>query len=301
MITDITQKELQFRTRSKLGLKPEKLNFKTENSSISENVVQLDVYRQYWEALSDFRERFRLNVDFLRGRQLDEYVTDDDGETVKESEYISDQGKTPFVQNIIRPVLRSIEGLFRQDAGKSIVVSRKPQSAGAEKMLTNAVQSVLQSNNVKEIDARTLDYFLLSGVPCQRAGYDYDDEYDRYDVVLNYINPNYIAFNNDISDIRGRDLRTIIQLHDLSLDELILGFAESEEDEKFLKDLYRIDNYETPDYNQLTKERVQSLDFYVPIEIHKCRVIEVWDKRVVKSIEYHDEIDGSEGFWECPG
>lgn len=298
MITDITQKEIRFRTRSKLGLKPEKLSFSEESTSFNYNeVVKLDEYAQYYDSLSDVRERFRKNVDFLRGRQLDEFVVDDDGNTLKESEYISAQGKTPFVQNIIRPVLRSIEGLFRQDAGKSIVVSTKENSAASEKQLTNALQSVLKINETKEIDPRTLDYFLLSGLPCQRMGFDRIDDLGRKDVVIDYIDPNYILFNNDISDIRGKDLRLIGQLHDLTLDQVYVHFAENETDRKILKRIFRPDTYETPNQSNLSRERVESLDFYVPTESHKCRVIEIWEKKAVEIIEYHDEIDGEEDEW----
>lgn len=299
MITDITQKEIKFRTRSQLGLKPEKLNFSDGSPSFNyHEVVKLDEYRQYWESLHEVRERFRTNVDFLRGRQLDGFVVDDDGNTLKESEYISAQGKTPFVQNIIRPVLRSIEGLFRQDAGKSLVVSRKDNSAQAEKMLTNALQSVLKTNETKEIDPRTLDYFLLSGLPCQRLGFDRIDEFDRRDIIIDYINPNYIFFNNDIADIRGKDLRLIGQLHDLTIEDVYVHFAKNDNDKKVLKRIFRPDTYETPNQSNLTRERMESLDFYVPMETHKCRVIEVWEKKAVDIIEYHDEIDGSEGEWK---
>lgn len=298
MITDITKKELKFYTRSNLGIKPKTPDFrKTENASF-ENIVRLDAYRMYWESLYDFRQRFQKNVDFLRGRQLEENVTNDDGETVKESEYISEQGKTPFVQNIIRPAIKSIEGLFRQDVGTSVVVSRKPDSAKTEKMLSNALQAVLHLNETREIDPRTLDYFLLSGLPAQRVGFDYISEKERWDVVIDYIDPNYLFFNNDIKDIRGRDLRIIGQIHDLVVDDLYVHFADSKKDKEILKRLFHMDEYETPQYDSLSEQRIKNLDFYVPQETHKCRVIEVWEKRAVDVIEVHDEADGQEYIWD---
>ena len=298
MITDITNKEIKLRTRSQLGLKKEKLTFNENNESLSENAVQLNNYREHWEALRDLRNRFIRNVDFLRGRQLDKYITNDAGETVTEAEYISEQGKTPFVQNIIRPVLKSIEGLFRQDMGQSVVVSRKPNSAGVERVLTNALQSVLSANEIREVDPRTLDYFMLSGLPAQRIGFDMIDHLERYDVVIDYIDPNYLFFNSDIKDIRGNDLRLIGQLHDLTIDDLFVHFAKSEKDKEILREKYPGMNVQAINYNNLSKQRVRSLDFYIPLETHKCRVIEVWEKKAVDVIEYHDEADASEGFWE---
>jgi hypothetical protein len=298
MITDITKQEMKYLTRSNLGIKAKSPDFKHSEHAEFNNILKLDVYRQYWEALHDFRERFRKNVDFLRGRQLEEWVTNDAGETVKESEYISEQGKTPFVQNIIRPAIKSIEGLFRQDIGSSVVVSRKPDSARVEKMLSNALQSVLHLNETREIDPRTLDYFLLSGFPAQRVGFDYLSEKERFDIVIDYLDPNYLFFNNDIKDIRGKDLRLIGQLHDLVADDLYVHFADSAKDKNKLKRLYRMSEYETPNYETLTSDRVKNLDFYVPQEIHKCRVIEVWEKKAVDVIEVHDEADGQEYIWD---
>lgn len=298
MITDITKKEIKLRTRSQLGIKPDKVDFR-ENSSLPGNMVQLDIYRQHWESLSDLRDRFRENTDYFRSRQLEKIVENDNGVSMTEAEYISEQGKTPFVQNIIAPVMKSIEGLFRQDMGQSIVVSRKPDSADLEKMLTNALQSVLTSNEVKEIDPRTLDYFLLSGVPCQRIGFDWVDELQRFDVVINYIDPNYLFFNNDLTDIRGRDLRIIGLIHDLTLDDIYVNFASSEKDRKQLERIYySTDKFGTPNYMNLTEDRVRTLDFFVPQDTNKCRVIEVWEKKSVEVIKVHDEIDGSEDIWD---
>lgn len=297
MITDITKKEQQLRTRSQLGIKPEAVSY-GEPTTLPDNVVKLDVYRHYWEALADFRSRFRKNVDYLRGRQLEKYVTNDAGETMQEKEYISEQGKTPFVQNIISPIVRSIEGLFRQDMGQSIVLSRNPDSAKVEKMLTNALQSVLTNNEAREIDPRTLDYFLLSGLPCQRVGFDFVDELKRYDVIIDYIDPNYMFYNNDIQDIRGKDLRIIGQLHDITFDDLLVNFASAPGDRVRLKRWYHVDENGIPNYENLSRARVRNLDFYMPTETSKCRVIEVWEKLPVEAIEIHDELDPGEDIWE---
>jgi len=300
MITDISPKEMKLRTRSNLGLEPDKILFATEHRNLSDNVVRLDEYRQYWESLEDVRDRMRENIDFMRGRQLERKVVNDSGEAMTEAEYIAEQGKTPYVQNIIRPIVTTIEGLFRQDKGKSMVVSRKPGSAKQEKMLTNALQSVLDVNEISEVDPRVLDYFLASGIPAQRLGFDYWPDLQRHEVLIDYYDPNYIFFNNDIQDIRGKDLRLIGMLHDMTLDDMYVHFARSGSDKEAIRRLYHVDRHETPHYDSLSPERIKNLNFYVPTETHKCRVIEVWEKRAVDVIKWTDEADGSEGEWTRP-
>lgn len=297
MITDVSNTKLK--TRSMLGIQDKTLNIGNNSVTFKTDMHRLERYRQYWEAMQDIRTRTRTNTDYARGRQLERLVTNDAGETVTEREYISAQGKTPFVQNLISPVLKSIEGVFRQDNGQTVVVSRRQDSADVEKMLTDALQAVLQTNMSKEVDAATLRYFLLSGIPVQRLGYDYCPEHEKYDVVIDYYDPNYLFFNNDIADVRGKDLNLVGLIHNLSLDDMYLHFCNSPQDREAIKNIYRVDAMnEMPNYDSFSRARVQNLDFYMPIEPHKFRVIEAWEKKAIEVIEVHDEIDGSKVIWK---
>lgn len=273
----------------------------TPYSDVAENVLMMQTYRNDWDSLSTFRQRYRRVCKFHRGDQWSDLTTDDDGNTVTEEDYIRTQGKLPLKQNIIRPLAKSLEGLFRSEKGKSIVISRKPDSSHIERMLSNALQAVLQVNNAREIDPRTLDLFILSGLPIQKIGYDFIHKYKRYDVCIDYIDPQYIFFNTDIKDIRLNDLRRIGQLHDITMDELFVHFAKNEKDKEILRKLYSgtyrdeiISSY------GLSADRGAALDFFVPVEPHKCRVVEVWEKKAVDVIEYWDQAAAEEGIWERP-
>lgn len=304
MITDISSFDVRSRTRSKLGLKP-KQKVPPMTADINEDLVvqsglqELMALQGDYDSLANFRYRFKRATKYLRGDQWSDYITDDNGDIVTEEQYIQSQGKIPLKQNIIRPIVKSLSGLFRTDRGKSVVISTKPGSAKAEKMLSNALQYVLHQNDAREIDSRTFELFMLSGLPVQKIGYDFIDEYGRYDVVIDYIDPNYIFFNGDIKDVRLKDLRRIGQIHDITLDEVLVHFAKSEKDKKRLKEIYR--GVSRDEYSQITglsPIRGRSLDFYVPTEVHKCRVIEVWYKRATDVIDYWDPANGEEGYWD---
>ncbi|MCF7859861.1 MAG: hypothetical protein K9N07_11155, partial [Candidatus Cloacimonetes bacterium] len=300
MITDISKLDIKRIARRQGNTKTSRRTIKdTSYSNISANMNMMETYRQDWDSLDDFRERYRRVCKFHRGDQWSDKTTNDDGQTVTEETYIQEQGKLPLKQNIIRPLAKSLEGLFRSEKGKSVVISRKPDSAQLEKMLSNAIQYVLQVNEAREIDPRTFDIFVLSGLPIQKVGYDFIDKYGRYDVVIDYVDGQYMFFNTDIKDVRGNDLRRIGQLHDITMDELFVHFAKTEEDKKVLKDLYRyITRHEIVSQYGLSAERGENLDFYLPNETHICRVIEVWEKKAVDVIEYWDQVDGSEGIWD---
>jgi len=300
MITDISKLDIKRLVRRQEGLRSSKVTIKdTSFSNISANMRMMETYHQDWDSLDDFRERYRRVCKFHRGDQWDDKTTNDDGETVTEKTYIQEQGKLPLKQNIMRPLAKSLEGLFRSEKSKSVVVSRKPNSANLEKMLSNAIQYALHINEVREIDPRTFDLFILSGLPIQKVGYDFIDKYGRYDIVIDYIDPQYIFFNSDIKDVRLNDLRRIGQLHDITMDELFVHFAKTKKDKKVLEDLYRpVTKQELVSLYGLSAEKGKNLDFYLPNEPHICRVIEVWEKKAVDVIEYWDKADGSEGIWD---
>lgn len=301
MITDISTFDAQSRTKSRLGLKKKKVNAIRENAELAEGKALNDLmtYQNDWDNLSDFRYRYKRATKYLRGDQWSDYIQNDDGEYVTEEDYITEQGKIPLKQNIIRPIVKSLSGLFRTDRGKSIVISTRPNTAKIEKMLSNALQYALHINDAREIDSRTFELFMLSGLPVQKVGYDFISEYGRYDVVIDYIDPNYIFFNGDIKDIRLTDLRRIGQIHDITLDELFVHFAQSEKDKEKLKLIYApVSKDEFSDIMGLDPYRSQNLDFYIPHDLHKCRVIEVWEKRATNVIDYWDMASGEEGYWD---
>lgn len=300
MITDISTLDAKRIARRAGTIKNNKQTIKeTDYSELAANYLMMQTYRDDWYSLSPFRQRYQRVCKYHRGDQWSDLTTDDDGNTVTEDTYIRDQGKLPLKQNIIRPLAKSLEGLYRSEKGKSIVISRKPKQAELEKMMSNTLQAVLQVNNMKEVDARTFDLYLLSGLPIQRIGYDFIDKYKRFDVKINYIDPQYIFFNTDIKDIRLNDLRRIGQLHDVTMDELFVNFAKSEKDKEFLRKLYSgtLRDELLSTYG-LSADRGAALDFFVPDEPHKCRVIEVWEKKAVDIIEYWDKAAGEEGVWE---
>lgn len=304
MVSDITAMEKQRIERRAMGIVQrakvgEKSVGETPYSELRANTRLMQVLQQDWDSLYDFRQRYQRTCNYHRGRQWEDEVEDDEGNVVTEDEYIRAQGKLPLKQNIIRPLAKSLEGLFRTETGKSIVISRKEKKAELEKMLSNTLQAVLNTNKTREIDPRTFDLFILSGLPVQRIGYDYIDTERRYDVYIDYIDPQYIFFNTDIKDIRLTDLRRIGQIHDLTIDELFVHYAKTEADKEALKRLYSgISRDEIQNTYGLSSDRGKNLDFYIAQEPHKARVIELWEKRAVDIIDYWDQLKGEEGPWE---
>lgn len=287
-------------TMSKMGIKPkEKKEFKITDDAFT--VRKLNVLRQHYDSLYSQRKQREKAVRYFNGDQWHEVVTDGYGNAMREDQYIISQGQIPFVQNIIEPNVRSLIGQFRTDTTNSVVVSRTPDKNKESEMLSNALQYVLKSiNNIKELDARALEELLMSGLCIQKVGFERIPHLKKRDVVVRNIHPSSIFFNGDIQDIRGNDIRIIGELHDWTIDQVVQRFANSEEGvyskkrEEQLRELYSSIDRDHVSLYGLDPEQNYSKDFYIPIDVSKCRVIECWEERHVEIIKAWDYMSGKE-------
>lgn len=272
---------------------------KPERKPISDDTFglrKLDYIRQTWDSLAPFRREIERATRYFNGDQWHEKTTDRYGRTMTEGDYISSQGQVPIKQNVIKPAIRSLQGQFRSNTTSSVVVARTPEKGKESEMLSNTLQYSLTSvNESKEVDSTTLEKFMIAGMGVQRTSYEYISDFQRKDVIFRDMDLYSMFFNGDIQDVRGYDLRIIGRLMDLTLDELIMYFGKTPQREEALRDIYagHTDQlWSVPE--GLSSDAMYSKDFYISNDISKCRVIEAWEKRIVKVMWVHDWMDGVE-------
>lgn len=298
MKSETTIKELKLHSRAKKK-SPEKVN--NERTSyltddmVSENWQLLEVCRQHYDKLADFRDRRRRARKYLRGDQWHELVEDEEGNTITEEAYIKTLGKIPFKQNVIRQLLRSILGQYRTNRSKTYVKARTQEVNNISDMLTNTLQSAQLNNATQELDARNAEEFFLSGAAISKTTYTWIKERNIEDAFDQNVNPNRIFFNTDISDIRLTDLRLIGEIKDVPIDKVITAFARNEADEAKIRSWYS--NVDPRDiiltHDGLSADRMDNLDFYIPSDPGKVRVIEVWELVSDWRTRVHDYLDGT--------
>lgn len=262
---------------------------------VANNVLFLQKCKDYWDSLLSFRERRERARKYYRGDQWYESITDPDtpGQSITEEEYIKNQGKQPFKQNVIRPLIKNLLGQFRSSPVKGHVTARKRDEQGEAEMLTNALHAVQDINLTKDIDTRAYEEFLLSGVVCQKTTYQWWKNRNQEDVYIKNVNPTRLFFNNDISDSRMFNLRIIGELHDLSTTELISMFARTKEEEETIRQWYREQDYQTVTNDAFTPDLIENMDFYIAQGTIKNRVIEVWYLQAEWKTRVKDLADGS--------
>lgn len=293
-----TPEELRGNTNSALGMRKQKivsLPKTTVNDDTTENMHLLEECQQYWDSLRDFRMRRMRNRKYYRGDQWSDEIYDAESRKyIKEEEYIKSQGKVPLKQNQIRQLMKNLIGQFESNPSQTIILSRSRENATQTEMLTNAMQVVHDNNLTESLDARLFEEFGLSGAIIQRLNYRYFKNRNLEDVYIENVNPTRVFFNTDVSDIRLDDLRLIGVIIDTNVDDLVSIFAKSQADEEKIRQIYAsltVNRFLSGE--GLTTSRIDNLDFYIPQDINKARLFEVWYLKGAWKTYAHDPMDGS--------
>lgn len=260
----------------------------------------LEECRDMYDKLRPVRERAQRNINYTLGRQWEDRIIDPEsafiGGTIKEEDYIKRQGKVPLKYNIMNKSKKSIVGTFRQNKQEPVAIARERDDQKLGEMMTIAMQYVYNSNNIYELNARLLEECWVTGMFVRSVYYRHIYEKQMPDVYVQNENPFMMFFNGDVQDVLMRDLTTIGAIRDMSIQELISSFAQSEDDAKALIDEYEYINKHHTDYlYAFDKNRnLTESDFYVSRDTAKCRVFEVWRLESQKCLYCHDRAEGTE-------
>jgi hypothetical protein len=265
-------------------------NFEQENHQL------LRHYQQLWENLREWRERFMRSDRYHYGDQWGDLIYNPDtNKYMKEEDYIKEQGKVPLKQNIIRQLIKNLQGQYRTNPTQTMVFARNRQDAVVSDMMANAIQTVHDINHTKQLDAQLLLNFALSGAAIGKMLYSFIPERDTSDIMLNNVNPMRVFFNTDMEDIRGNDLRDVGEIHDLPINDVLSIFARTPEDEAKIRRWYSVEYFREMISNGrgLSGDRIDRLDFWITDTPGMCRVIEGWSKRGEWRTWVHDYYDGT--------
>ena len=241
------------------------INTSAYEEGIEQNLSDLTLWYQYWMSLSDFRKRYNRCADYNRGRQLDKVIQNADGEWKTQKEIIREEGKTPVVINVIRDLVRTILGQYRLSPVRTEVKARGGDDKIVSEMLTLALHSALDINNITELDAQQLETFMLSGLAMSIKNERYYTEYKQKDLFVGNINPNMAFFNSDIQDPRGYDITTIGHIIDCREEDAIATYAKTPNDILALKEIFsNIPKQHIATNKGLSGQFLRHNDFYTP-------------------------------------
>ena len=141
---------------------------KTENEIERSHYPILLQAQKAWENIEHFRQKRKRNRDYTYGKQWNDLIKLPDGRVVSEEQYIREQGKVPLKNNLIRQMVKAVLGQFRNNQTQPVCIARDRQEQSLGELMSTAVQYAYQHNRLQELDSRTLEEFLISGICFQK-------------------------------------------------------------------------------------------------------------------------------------
>ena len=246
----------------------------------------------YWNNMYLFRKDRERNKRYCYGDQWKDRIKVD-GEWMTEEEYIKQQGNVPLKNNLIRRLVNTVLGVYRQQAKEPICTARDRDEQKLGETMSTILQCNMQLNRMSDVYARTMEEYLISGLAVHRKWFGWRN--DKLDCWTDYVQPNNFFIDSNMRDFRGWDCNFIGEVHDMSYETLLQKYAESPADVERLKNIYSWchDRNLFQSYMQnFGYSSIKNLDFFVCSDNTRCRVIEVWRKESKPRYSCHDPNNG---------
>lgn len=252
-----------------------------------------------WVAMSDFRSDRERCKRYCYGRQWEDPI-EVDGQRMTEEEYIRSQGNVPLKNNLIRRLVRSVLGVFRnQYAFPTPAQLELREDAESDRKLYGRLLLNSERNRLYELHARTMEEFLISGLAVHRKSVAPPPDGPGWGIpaltLTTGVAPDSFFIDTSARDFRGWDARMVGQIHDIDFQSLCRSMARDENDVAQLKSIYPGAPSESGVPSGLPFGGSISgalRDFYQASAPDLCRVIEVWHKQPVERYRVHDRLAG---------
>ena len=267
------------------------------------NISLLNSAAAHWAAMEQFRSRRERAKRYCYGRQWDDIV-EVDGRKMSEEEYIRSQGNIPLKNNLIRRLVRSVLGVFRNQYSYPSAgdLHLDPESA-EDAALYNRMVLNADFNRSAELHARTMEEFLISGLAVHRKSTSpltllQIPDRTAGSLRSDYVSPESFFVDSAARDFRGWDIRIIGQIHELDFASVCAAFVRNEEDLQRLREIYLISSDYSPaeihpsaggfgDFNSTSLR-----NFLSPSTPGMLRVIEVWTRTSLPRYRVHNRLSG---------
>lgn len=248
--------------------------------------------QQCWLAMDTFRRDRERNKNYCYGKQWEDYIYAD-GKRIKEEDYIRSQGNVPLKNNLIHHKVETILGVYRSQSKEPTCVARDRDEQRYGETMSTVLQCNMQVNRMKELNSRSLEEFLISGMVVQRKFFGWRN--NQLDCWTDYVQPNNFFIDSNMRDFRGWDVCCLGEIHDVPFNVLCESFAHNASDFARLAEIYKMARDKRAIgsvYNQFGHPLQGYYDFLVPSDLSRCRVIEVWRKEQKPRYRCHDTNNG---------
>ena len=247
----------------------------------------------HYMAAYKFRKERDRNKRYHYGDQWSDIICVD-GVRMTEEDYIKKQGNVPLKNNLIRRLTKNVIGSFRDQQSEPSCFARDRDEQQEAETLSTLLQYNRQLNHMGELEARTMEEFLIGGLVAHHKTFGWRN--DRLDCWTDYVQPNSFIPDVNMRDFRGWDCSIVGMIHDYDFNSLCAQFAHTPSDYNKLVEIYgqaRDIKSGVFNWNSFGIGQKQGYDdFLIPNDPCLCRVIEVWKKENKPRCRCHDWNNG---------
>ena len=252
--------------------------------------------RSAWDSLYKFRQTAIRNRKYAYGDQWSDKIIDPKScRSITEEEYIRSQGKVPLKNNMIRQLLKAVIGQFASNQTEPVCVASDRNEQKLGEMMSIIMKYVYSLNRLWEVDKRTFESYLITGLVCHKISYGWNNALDKEDTFVYDVDCRRFFFDSHMQDFRYWDCTLAGEVHDMTISDLIATFSYGDRERaKRIRDIYRSATKDSlySYYDNLSASRTDSMDFFCPTESDLCRVVEVWRKESRERYKCHDVMRG---------
>lgn len=233
----------------------------------------------FWTGAANLRAARARHKRFTYGDQWSDPLTLPDGRTATLRSLAMECGKTPLTNNLIRRLVRCVVGHFRMSLDDE---ATDGQATAVSETDARKLARFRTVNRLDELDARTLEEFLISGCAIQRVAAGCRPH--GCEIWADQVNPDTFIIN-PTADPRGWDSELVGQIHDLSLTEIVMRFCGG--DFARAKEIAKI--YSSKDSSPVDDGTLDSKSsrFYAAAP-SRCRIFEIWTLEAHTALRCHD-------------
>lgn len=228
--------------------------------------------------LRTFREMRAECKNYAYGRQYAKQIVVNGRQMTKEA-YLSEKGIPALQTNILGKIKRVVQGQFRLNDTAPVCNAPDPNEKKAAEVWSVLLKQNMKLNRRDELDARTFEENLISGLPCYKISWGY--KRGKLDVWTDYVNPNFVFFPDSL-DFFLEDIRFCGMIHSFDFQQVLELFSHSDKDDERLQEIYTYSRDKDYLSSEFARDKrtfnIEDTDFFFPSEYGKCRVIELWTR-----------------------
>lgn len=258
----------------------------------NDNMQILLEAQRCWDNMDVFRKERERCKRYSYGNQWDDRICVN-GKSMSEEDYILSQGGIPLKNNLIRRLIKNVIGVYRSQSKEPTCTARDRAEQELGEVMSTVLQANWQLNKMSEINARSLEEFLISGLIVHKKRYCWQN--DKLDCWTNIVPPENWFVDSGMRDLRGWDCSIVGEFYDLPFKEVCSRFAKSPQDVYRLREVYsrqNKDSYISYYSDRFGQHSLKNVDFFLPAYDGLCRIIEVWRK---ENKERYHVIDPQNG------